>query len=58
MSRWVEAATDANAECMDEFFSTLNAWLHQREQEDREYQDQDKEWIHKQEVESASKDSQ
>ena len=58
MSRHSEALTEANEGCLEEFYSTLNTWLHQRDQEDREYQDQDESWIRKQEVSSASQNSQ
>jgi hypothetical protein len=58
MSRHSEALTEANEGCLDEFYSTLNTWLHQRDQEDRQAMDQDESLIRKQEVISASQNSQ
>ena len=58
MSRHSEALTEANEGCLEEFYSTLNTWLHQRDLEDREQMDQDESWIRKQEVSSASQNSQ
>jgi hypothetical protein len=48
MSRHSDTLSEANQVCIDEFHSTLDHWLHQRDQEDREYQDTDKSWISKQ----------
>ena len=45
MSRWTEYAVEANQECLNEFYSTLDHWIDKREQEAREQQDNDPDWI-------------
>ncbi len=45
MSRWTDHASQANAELLDEFYSTLDHWIHQKEQDDRRALDQDEQAI-------------